>query len=46
MGNHNIFKSPDNEEIVDFKNMFVYSEWKYFDKYIMHYLREIKYEVY
>ena len=35
LGNYNIFKEPNHEEKVEFKNLEVYSEWKFLDKYIL-----------
>ena len=35
LGNYEIFREPKHEEKVAFKDLYVYSEWKFFDEYIL-----------
>lgn len=35
LGNYNIFKEPSYEEKVDYKDLYIYSEWKFLDKYVL-----------
>lgn len=35
LGNYAIFQEPDYEEKVEFKDLYIYSEWKYLDEYIL-----------
>lgn len=34
MGNYDIFREPSYEEKIDFKDLYDYSEWKWFDEYV------------